>query len=152
MSWSRAGARRRPYPGGNITGFINIEASLSGRWIQMLKDIVPRVSRAALMFNPETVPHFAFYLQPFEAAAPPRSVMNSRVSCNQFLKGSSWERNAPSQWDNRQSITPGHAGLWPISTFAERSKSGTNSQVLRCTRRVRDGSNPDIPGLIELPT
>jgi putative ABC transport system substrate-binding protein len=43
-----------PRPGGNITGFINIEASLSGKWIEMLKDIVPRVHRAALMFNPET--------------------------------------------------------------------------------------------------
>jgi putative ABC transport system substrate-binding protein len=58
-----------PHPGGNITGFINIEASLSGKWIEMLKDIVPRVSRAALMFNPETAPYFAYYLQPFEAAA-----------------------------------------------------------------------------------
>jgi putative tryptophan/tyrosine transport system substrate-binding protein len=58
-----------PRPGGNITGFINIESSLSGKWIEMLKDIVPRVARAALMFNPETAPYFAYYLQPFEAAA-----------------------------------------------------------------------------------
>jgi putative ABC transport system substrate-binding protein len=58
-----------PRPGGNITGFINIESSLSGKWIEMLKDIVPRVSRAALMFNPETATYFAYYLQPFEAAA-----------------------------------------------------------------------------------
>jgi putative ABC transport system substrate-binding protein len=58
-----------PRPGGNITGFINIESSLSGKWIEMLKDIVPRVTRAALMFNPETAPYFAYYLQPFEAAA-----------------------------------------------------------------------------------
>jgi putative ABC transport system substrate-binding protein len=58
-----------PRPGGNITGFINIESSLSGKWIEMLKDIAPRVTRAALMFNPETAPYFAYYLQPFEAAA-----------------------------------------------------------------------------------
>lgn len=58
-----------PRPGGNITGFINIEASLSGKWVEMLKEIVPRVNRAALMFNPETAPYFAFYQQPFEAAA-----------------------------------------------------------------------------------
>jgi putative ABC transport system substrate-binding protein len=58
-----------PRPGGNITGFINIEASLAGKWIEMLKDIVPRITRAALMFNPETAPYFAYYLQPFEAAA-----------------------------------------------------------------------------------
>jgi ABC-type uncharacterized transport system substrate-binding protein len=58
-----------PRPGGNITGFINIEASLSGKWIEMLKEIMPRVARAALLFNPQTAPYFAFYQQPFEAAA-----------------------------------------------------------------------------------
>jgi putative ABC transport system substrate-binding protein len=58
-----------PRPGGNITGFINFESSLSGKWIEMLKDIVPRVARAALIFNPETAPYFAYYLQPFEVAA-----------------------------------------------------------------------------------
>jgi putative tryptophan/tyrosine transport system substrate-binding protein len=56
-------------PGGNITGFINIEASLSGKWIEMLKEIVPRVTRAVLMYNPATAPYMAFYQQPFEAAA-----------------------------------------------------------------------------------
>jgi putative ABC transport system substrate-binding protein len=58
-----------PRPGGNITGFINIEASLSGKWIEILKEIVPRIARAALMFNPATAPYMAFYQQPFEAAA-----------------------------------------------------------------------------------
>jgi putative ABC transport system substrate-binding protein len=58
-----------PRPGGNITGFINIEASLSGKWIEMLKEIVPRLTRAALMFNPVTTPYMAFYREPFEAAA-----------------------------------------------------------------------------------
>jgi putative tryptophan/tyrosine transport system substrate-binding protein len=58
-----------PRPGGNITGFINMESSLSGKWIETLKDIVPRITRAALMFNPETAPFFAYYQQPFEAAA-----------------------------------------------------------------------------------
>jgi putative ABC transport system substrate-binding protein len=57
-----------PHPGGNITGFINIEASLSGKWIETLKEIVPGVTHAALMFNPETAP-VAYYQQPFEAAA-----------------------------------------------------------------------------------
>jgi putative ABC transport system substrate-binding protein len=57
-----------PRPGGNITGFINLEGSLGGKWMEMLKDIVPGVTRAALMFNPETAPYFAYYKQPFEAA------------------------------------------------------------------------------------
>jgi putative ABC transport system substrate-binding protein len=57
-----------PHPGGNITGFINLEASLSGKWIETLKDIVPGVTHASLMFNPETAP-VAYYQQPFETAA-----------------------------------------------------------------------------------
>jgi putative ABC transport system substrate-binding protein len=40
------------HPGGNITGFINIESSLAGKWIELLKEIVPRLARAAILFNP----------------------------------------------------------------------------------------------------
>jgi putative ABC transport system substrate-binding protein len=63
-----------PRPGGNITGFINLESSLSGKWIEILKEIVPRVSRAALLFNPDTAPFSRYYLEPFEAAARSRGV------------------------------------------------------------------------------
>jgi putative ABC transport system substrate-binding protein len=58
-----------PHPGGNITGFINIEASLSGKWIEIIKEIVPRVTHIAFLFNPDTAPYFAFYQQPFDTAA-----------------------------------------------------------------------------------
>ena len=58
-----------PRPGGNITGFINVESSLSGKWIELLKEVVPHLSRAALLFNPETAPFFNYFLQPFESAA-----------------------------------------------------------------------------------
>lgn len=58
-----------PRPGGNITGFINVEASLAGKWMELLKDIMPRVTRAGLMFNPQTAPYADYYLRPFESAA-----------------------------------------------------------------------------------
>jgi putative ABC transport system substrate-binding protein len=57
-----------PNPGGNITGFINIESSLSGKWVETLKEIVSGIARAALIFNPETAP-VSYFLPPFEAAA-----------------------------------------------------------------------------------
>jgi putative tryptophan/tyrosine transport system substrate-binding protein len=57
-----------PHPGGNITGFINFESTLGGKWIETLKDIVPGATHATLMFNPETAP-VAYYQQPFETAA-----------------------------------------------------------------------------------
>jgi putative ABC transport system substrate-binding protein len=43
-------------PGGNITGFINIEASMGSKWLELLKEIAPAVRRAAIMFNPDTAP------------------------------------------------------------------------------------------------
>ena len=58
-----------PRPGGNITGFVNIESSLGGKWIEVLKEIVPGVTRAALMFNPDTATYPEYYLAPFETAA-----------------------------------------------------------------------------------
>jgi putative tryptophan/tyrosine transport system substrate-binding protein len=59
-----------PRPGGNITGFTNVEAAMGGKWLAMLKEIAPRVRRVAIMFNPDTAPGGgAFFLGPFEAAA-----------------------------------------------------------------------------------
>ena len=46
-----------PRPGRNITGFINIKSSLGGKWLELLKEIAPRISRVSVMFNPDTAPH-----------------------------------------------------------------------------------------------
>ena len=40
-----------PRPGGNITGFINIESSLGGKWVELLKQIAPRITRVAAMLT-----------------------------------------------------------------------------------------------------
>jgi putative tryptophan/tyrosine transport system substrate-binding protein len=57
-------------PGGNITGFTDIEDSLSGKWLELLKEIAPDVARVAFLFNPDTMSGAeAYFLQPFEAAA-----------------------------------------------------------------------------------
>ena len=57
------------HPGGNVTGFINLESSLVEKWVELLKEIAPQVTRAAMMFNPETAPFAGYYMRPFEAAA-----------------------------------------------------------------------------------
>jgi putative ABC transport system substrate-binding protein len=41
-------------PGGNITGFASFEASLGGKWLELLSEIAPGLKRAAIMFNPDT--------------------------------------------------------------------------------------------------
>jgi putative ABC transport system substrate-binding protein len=43
-------------PGGNVTGFALNEASLGGKWLELLSEIAPGLKRAAIMFNPDTVP------------------------------------------------------------------------------------------------
>jgi putative tryptophan/tyrosine transport system substrate-binding protein len=44
-------------PSGNITGFANMEASLGGKWLELLSEIMPGLKRAAIMFNPDTSLH-----------------------------------------------------------------------------------------------
>ena len=55
-------------PGGNITGFANYEASLGGKWLELLSEITPGLKRAAIMFNPDTAPDSA-YMPSLETAA-----------------------------------------------------------------------------------
>jgi putative ABC transport system substrate-binding protein len=59
-----------PRPGGNITGFAFIEASMAGKYLELLTEIAPGVKRAAIMFNPDTISgRGSYYLPVFEAAA-----------------------------------------------------------------------------------
>jgi putative ABC transport system substrate-binding protein len=58
-----------PRPGGNVTGFINLESSLVEKWLELLKEIAPRVTRVAVMFNPQTAQYVDYYLEPLKTAA-----------------------------------------------------------------------------------
>jgi putative tryptophan/tyrosine transport system substrate-binding protein len=56
-------------PGANATGFTIMEPTIAGKWLELLKEIAPRVNRAAFLFNPATTPYRDIYLKPFQAAA-----------------------------------------------------------------------------------
>lgn len=56
-------------PGGNITGFTNFEAGVSGKWLELLKAVAPQVSRVALMYNPRTAPFAPVFMRNAESAA-----------------------------------------------------------------------------------
>ena len=60
-------------PGGNVTGFTPIVGSLGGKWVEVLRDIAPRVSRITLVFNPPAAPFVKDYLNPFRTAAASHS-------------------------------------------------------------------------------
>jgi putative ABC transport system substrate-binding protein len=55
-------------PSGNITGFANLEATLGGKWLELLSEIAPGLKRVAIMFNPDTAPASA-YMPSVETAA-----------------------------------------------------------------------------------
>ena len=77
------------HPGGNITGFSFIESEIVGKWINLLSDVKPNLSRVALMFNPDTVPYFDAYLRSFNASrSKPRS-KSKQCMCGVLLK-SNW--------------------------------------------------------------
>ena len=57
-------------PGGNITGFMVYEPSVVSKWLAMLKEIAPQLSRAALVCNPKTAVYYDYLLRAAEAVAP----------------------------------------------------------------------------------
>jgi putative ABC transport system substrate-binding protein len=69
-------------PGGNVTGFtnINIESSIGGKYLELVKEIAPAVRRVAMIYNPRTSPFADYYLRPFEAAGPAYGVQTSAAA------------------------------------------------------------------------
>jgi putative ABC transport system substrate-binding protein len=55
-------------PGGNSTGFIDLEDSLGGKWIELIRELVPRVNRVGMLFNPDTAAALDYYLPSSQAA------------------------------------------------------------------------------------
>jgi ABC-type uncharacterized transport system substrate-binding protein len=61
-------------PDGNATGFMLFEASITGKWLAMLKEIAPSLVRATLVINPRTAPYYEIYLRAAQAAASSLSI------------------------------------------------------------------------------
>jgi putative tryptophan/tyrosine transport system substrate-binding protein len=57
-------------PGGNMTGFSGYDAPIMGKWLQLLKEVAPRLTRVGVIFNPDTAPYAPSFSRAIEAAAP----------------------------------------------------------------------------------
>jgi len=57
-------------PESNTTGFSGPEPSIASKWLELLKEAAPRVTRVAIIFNPELAPTAPIYISLIEAAAP----------------------------------------------------------------------------------
>jgi putative ABC transport system substrate-binding protein len=66
-------------PDGNITGFQNFEPAMGGKWLGLLKEVAPAVTRAAVIVHPDTAVHFKF-LHAAEAVATSLGVRVSPIS------------------------------------------------------------------------
>jgi putative ABC transport system substrate-binding protein len=65
------------HPGGNISGFTNVESTVGGKWVELLKEIAPQTTHVALLFNPATAPPVQFYLPSIQAAATSLAIQAS---------------------------------------------------------------------------
>jgi putative ABC transport system substrate-binding protein len=64
-------------PGGNVTGFALYEPGMGGKWLELLKQIAPSVTRVALLFHPTTTVPVKFYISSIEAAASSSDIQAS---------------------------------------------------------------------------
>jgi putative tryptophan/tyrosine transport system substrate-binding protein len=71
-----------PRPGGNVTGFTSIEPTMAGKWLELLKEIAPRMARVAFLFNPVTAPYAEYFLKPLKSAAPSLGVEVIAAPCS----------------------------------------------------------------------
>jgi putative tryptophan/tyrosine transport system substrate-binding protein len=69
-------------PGGNATGFVNLESSLASKWLELLKELVPATSLVSLPFNPQTALQSGYYLKLLEPAAQSLALKLKAVPVN----------------------------------------------------------------------
>jgi putative tryptophan/tyrosine transport system substrate-binding protein len=66
-------------PTGNVTGFANFEFAIAGRWLQLLRAAVPKLQRAAFLYNPETYPFGDAYFRTLEAASASFGIVSDKL-------------------------------------------------------------------------
>jgi putative tryptophan/tyrosine transport system substrate-binding protein len=69
-------------PGGNITGFGAFDPPIMGKWLQLLKEVAPNVTRVAVIFNPDTAPYAPLFNREIETAAPSVGMMVTLTPVN----------------------------------------------------------------------
>jgi putative tryptophan/tyrosine transport system substrate-binding protein len=73
-------------PGGRLTGFTSFEYSIGTKWLELLKQAAPSLTRAALVFNPQTAPFAGLFWQRVEAAAPSFAIMPISAGAHTFAE------------------------------------------------------------------
>ena len=58
------------HPGGNITGFMNVDSPMTSKWLELIVEISPKTRQVALLYNPDTASFYKDFLRNFDEAAP----------------------------------------------------------------------------------
>ena len=69
------------HPGGNVTGFSAYEASMAGKWLQLLEEIVPRISQVLVLVDQQN-PTWKLHVPAIMAAAPSFAVQVTTTHVN----------------------------------------------------------------------
>jgi putative tryptophan/tyrosine transport system substrate-binding protein len=76
-----------PHPGGNITGFLTSESTITAKMFELLTEIAPGLKRVAILFNPDTAPGGGtYYFRDFEPAVRSNNVDRSQRTPVAMLK------------------------------------------------------------------
>jgi putative tryptophan/tyrosine transport system substrate-binding protein len=73
-------------PGGNITGFSDFNALMAGKWLEMLTQVTPPVSRVAVLYNPATTPYADLMMRAIENAAPSFAISAMAAPCREVAE------------------------------------------------------------------
>ena len=73
-------------PGGHLTGFTSFEYSIGSKWLELLKQAAPEITRVALVFNPHTAPFADLFWHGVQAAAPVFAVMPTSAGAPTFAE------------------------------------------------------------------
>jgi putative ABC transport system substrate-binding protein len=74
------------HPGSHLTGFTSFEFSIGTKWLEMLKQAAPRITRVAVIFNPQTAPFADVFWRPIAAAAGSFGVVPTSAGTPSFAE------------------------------------------------------------------
>ena len=74
------------HPGGHLTGFISFEFLIGTKWLEILKQVAPRLRRVALVFNPQTAPFAELFVRPIQAAASSFAIIPVSMGARSFTE------------------------------------------------------------------
>ncbi len=97
-------AENLAHPGRNMTGFTGLEPSVGAKWLELLKEIAPQVTRISVIFNSRTTPDAVLFSRSAEAVAQQFAVEVVR---------------APVQEPSMLAREPGGGLILPIDTFTD---------------------------------